>query len=89
MFGGGVTLPVGGYGFRDMEATYTGGAQRPLSGTVTVRLGEYFSGDIRTVGFSRGRVALTQQLSIEPTVSFNWHTMIERCLTRISACLTG
>jgi hypothetical protein len=70
--GPGVTLPVGGYGFRDMEATYTGGAQRPLSGTVTVRLGEYFSGDIRTVGFSRGRVALTQQLSIEPTVSFNW-----------------
>ena len=25
--GPGVTLPIGGYGFRDMEATYTGGAQ--------------------------------------------------------------
>jgi hypothetical protein len=43
-----------------------------LSGTVTVRLGQYFSGDIRTVGFSRGRVELTPQLSIEPTVSINW-----------------
>ena len=70
--GPGVTLPVGGYGFRDVEATYTGGAQRRLSGTVTVRLGQYFSGDIRTVGFSRGRVELTPQLSIEPTVSINW-----------------
>ncbi len=70
--GPGVMLPVGGYGFRDVEVTYTGGAQRPLSGTVTLRLGQYFSGDIRTLGFSRGRVELTPQLSIEPTVSINW-----------------
>ena len=70
--GPGVTLPVGGYGFRDLEATYSGGAQRALSGTVTLRVGQYFSGDIRTIGFSRGRVALTPQLSIEPTVSINW-----------------
>ena len=70
--GPGVRVPVGGYGFRDVEATYTGGAQRRLSGTVTVRLGEYFGGDIRTVGFSRGRVELTPQLSVEPTLSINW-----------------
>ena len=70
--GPGVTFPIGGYGFRDVEATYLPGAQRRLSGTFTVRVGEYFSGDIRSIGFSRGRLALTQQLSVEPTVSVNW-----------------
>ena len=68
----GVTIPVGGYGFFDTEATYTPGAQRRLTGTFTVRVGEYFNGDIRSVGFSRGRLAVTQQLSVEPTVSVNW-----------------
>ena len=70
--GPGVTLPVGGYGFRDIEATYSPGAQRRLTGTITVRVGEYFNGDIRSVGFSRGRLELTPQLSIEPTLSVNW-----------------
>ena len=67
-----VTLPAGGYSFRDVEATYSPGAQRRLTGTFTLRVGQYFSGDIRSVGFSRGRLTLTQQLSVEPTVSVNW-----------------
>ena len=70
--GPGVTLPVGGYGFRDVEASYALGAQHRLNGTFTVRAGGYFSGDIRSIGFSRGRVALTQQFSLEPSVSVNW-----------------
>ena len=68
----GVTLHVGGYGFRDVEATYSPGAQRRLTGTFMVRVGEYFSGNIRSVGFSRGRLELTPQLSVEPTLSVNW-----------------
>ena len=70
--GPGVVLPVGGYGFRDVEATYTIGAQRRLTGIVTVRGGEYFNGNIRSVGFSQGRLALTPALSVEPTLSENW-----------------
>ena len=70
--GPGVTLPLGGYRFRDVEATLSPGAQRRLTGTFTIRVGEYFNGDIRSVGFSRGRLALTRQLSVEPTVSVNW-----------------
>ena len=70
--GRGVALPVGGYSFRDVETTYALGAQHRVNGTVTVRVGEYFSGDIRSVGFSRGRVELTPQFSVEPSVSFNW-----------------
>ena len=70
--GPGVVLPVGGYGFRDVEATYQIGAQRRFTGIVTVRGGEYFNGNIRSVGFSRGRLSVTPELSIEPTVSENW-----------------
>ena len=70
--GPGVIVPVGGYSFVDVEATYALGAQHRLAGIVTMRAGEYFSGNIRSVGFSRGRLELTRQLSIEPTLSLNW-----------------
>ena len=73
--GPGVTLPVGGYSFRDVEASYTIGAQRRLTGILRVRAGQYFNGTIRSVGFSRGRLALTPELAIEPTVSVNWIEM--------------
>ena len=67
-----VTLPVGGYGFRDVELLYAPGAQRRLSGELRVLIGEYFNGSIRSLTFSRGRLELTPQLSIEPTISVNW-----------------
>ena len=67
-----VSFPAGGYSFRDVETTYTIGAQRRLTGIVRVQAGEFFSGTIRSVGFSRGRLALTPELAIEPTVSVNW-----------------
>ena len=73
--GPGVTLPVGGYGFRDIETSYTIGAQRRLTGILRVRAGQYFNGTIRSVGFSRGRLALTPELAIEPTLSINWIEM--------------
>ena len=34
--------------------------------------GGYFGGDITTVGFQRGRVAILPQMSVEPSVSVNW-----------------
>ena len=70
--GPGVTMPVGGYGFQDVEATYSLGLQRRPSGTLTVRAGEYFNGTIRSVGFSRARLSLTGRFSVEPSVSLNW-----------------
>ena len=70
--GPGLTFPVGGYGFQDMEATYTPGARRLLTGTLLVRAGEYFNGTIRSVGFSRARLPLTDQFSVESSVSLNW-----------------
>ena len=70
--GPGLTLPVGGYGFRDVELLYAPGAQRRLSGELRVLIGEYFNGSIRSLTFSRGRLEVTPQLSVEPTLSVNW-----------------
>ena len=70
--GSDVVFPVGGYSFRDVEATYALGAQHRFSGTVTVQAGGYFDGDIKSVGFSSGRLELTERFSFEPAVSVNW-----------------
>ena len=68
----GVTIPVGGYPFQDVRVSLALGQQRPLSGTLSVQHGSFFSGDKTSVGFSRGRLELTPQVSVEPSVSFNW-----------------
>ena len=68
----GVILPVGGYDFTNAEVSYSFGAQRRASGTVLFSAGRFWSGDIRTVEFTRGRVEVIPELSIEPSVSLNW-----------------
>ena len=72
-----VTIPVGGYGFQDIQASFALGSQRRLSGTFSFQHGSFFSGDKTTVGFTRGRLELTPQLSVEPSVSFNRVTLPE------------
>ena len=67
-----VTIPTGGYSFQDVTASFALGQQRTLSGSMLVQHGTFFSGDKTTVGFSRGRVELTPQLSVEPSISLNW-----------------
>jgi hypothetical protein len=71
LIGGGVTLPVGGYDFRDVTVSYQLGAQRHVSGTVAVQLGEFYDGTIQGFSYSGGRVALTKQFSLEPGVTIN------------------
>ena len=66
------TIPVGGYGFSDVELSYGFGAQRRASGTFSVRAGSFWTGDIRTVAFNQGRVEILERLSVEPSVSVNW-----------------
>ena len=67
----GVTIPVGGYGFQDVQASFTLGQQRRLSATLSVQHGSFFSGERTTVGFNRGRLELTPQFSLEPSYSYN------------------
>ncbi len=63
---------MGGYSFQDVRASYQLGFQRRLAGGLRVQHGSFFSGDRTSVDFTRGRLELTPQLSVEPGVSFNW-----------------
>jgi len=67
----GVTIPVGGYDFQDVQASYALGQQRRLSGRLSVQHGSFFSGTKTTVGFSQGRLELTPRFSLEPSYSYN------------------
>ena len=67
----GVAIQVGAYTFQDTQASFTFGQQRVLAGRVSLQHGSFFSGEKTTVGFSRGRLELTPQLSLEPSVSYN------------------
>ena len=61
-----------------------------LAGTVSLQHGSFFSGDKTTVGFSRGRLKLTPQLSVEPGVSYHRVDLPEgRFTTTLATTRTG
>jgi hypothetical protein len=68
----GVTLPVGGYDFNTASISYSLGASRRLGGTTRLEHGSFYSGDKTTVGFSGGRLEVTNQLQLQPGISLNW-----------------
>ena len=71
----------GEYTYPNMTASYTFGAQRRASGTLSVQAGDYFDGTIRSVtigssGFNTlARISLHTRLAVEPTFSI---TRVER-----------
>ena len=65
-------IPVGGYDFTAGRVGYNLGQQRSLSGNLSAEYGTFYNGHRTSVGFSRGRVNLSSQLSVEPSVSVNW-----------------
>ncbi len=65
-------IPVGGYGFTDFQVAYAIGQQRRINGQVALRRGAYFEGDLTTLELTQGRIAVLPQMSVEPTLSFNW-----------------
>ena len=66
------SVPAGGYGFNDVELSYRLGEQRRVNAGVSLQRGGYFNGNITTLAFQRGRIAVLPQMSVEPSVSFNW-----------------
>ena len=68
----GATIPAGRYSFPDVRLSYTLGFQRPYSGNLSLRLGDYYGGTLTSAGLSRGRIEVTPQISVEPSISFNW-----------------
>jgi len=69
---GGPTIAPGAYDFYNVNGGYGFGSQRKVSGTVSVGTGRYYDGDQSTLSVSGGRVQLTPQFSLEPSLALNW-----------------
>jgi hypothetical protein len=67
----GITLPAGGYRFGSAKAAFNFGKQRRLSANTSVEYGSFYNGHKTTAGIGGGRVNVTHQFSLEPTVSVN------------------
>ena len=67
----GVRIPAGGYDFQNTRVAYARAGGRKISGTSSLEVGRFFSGN-RTAAEYRGRVDFTSQLGFEPTISYNW-----------------
>jgi hypothetical protein len=42
-----------------------------VSGSLSLQIGEFYDGTIRAARYSRGRISVTDQFSLEPSVSYN------------------
>ncbi len=67
----GVVIPSGGYDTDALRVSMTFGQQRPMSGNVAVERSQFYGGHRWSYGYSRGRINIHPQLSIEPGVSMN------------------
>ena len=71
-----VTVPVGGYTYQSLLASYVLGRQHKLSGTVSFQQGSLYGGTKRTLvlggGRNGGRINFTARFAIEPNFSLNW-----------------
>ena len=77
----GVTLPVGGYGFDDVQVSYDMAQQRRVRANFSASHGTFYSGHKTTLGASGGAVRLSSQFSLEPSYSFNMVELAEGDLT--------
>ena len=77
----GITVPGGGYEYATTRAAYTFGQQRPLSGSVSLEHGEFYSGHKTSFAISQGRLNFSPQLSLEPTYTGNWVNLAEGAST--------
>jgi hypothetical protein len=69
---GPLVLPAGGrYTFDTFRAGYNIGQQRPVAANLTAEFGTFYTGHKTSFSAARGRVPITNQLSVEPTYSFN------------------
>jgi hypothetical protein len=67
----GVTIPTGSHQFTNALLSYALGAQRPVSGTLSLQAGNFYNGTLTAVGYSAARVSVLKQFSFEPTISIN------------------
>jgi hypothetical protein len=67
----GVRLPIGGYAFDNLRVAFNMGQQRRFGFNVSADYGTFYNGHKTTLSVSRGRMAFTPQLSVEPTYTVN------------------
>ena len=75
--GAGVILPIGSYSFDTFRIGYNLAQQHLVSANLTAEFGTFYNGHKTTVSAARGRVPITNQLSVEPTYSVNHVTLVE------------
>jgi hypothetical protein len=66
-----VVLPVGSYEFANRRVGYNFGQQRFMAANVTVEHGTFYSGTRRALTINQGRVKISNQVSLQPSYSFN------------------
>lgn len=76
----GVTVPVGGYDFDDVQVVYDLGPQRRISGSVSATRGAFYAGDRTGLSYS-GRIKFSPQLALEPRVSVDRGNLPEGLFT--------
>jgi hypothetical protein len=72
-----VIVPVGGYDWETLRLAFDMRPQRPAAANFAVEHGTFYSGHRTAVSASRGRLAISPSLSIEPTYSVNWVELAE------------
>ena len=77
----GVTIPIGPYDFATTRIGYVGGQQRKISGEIVYEFGPFYDGDRRTLSVNNGRVQVTPQVSLEPSLSINWVELVQGSFT--------
>jgi hypothetical protein len=77
---GGPMLPIGVYEFNEGEVQFNAGAQRAVSGRLTLTAGEFYSGHRQQFEYN-GRVKVSGQLAFEPRILASHITLPEEAFT--------
>ncbi len=70
-----LTISPGAYSFVNTRVVYALAQQRVMAGGLTFDRGGFFGGNRTSVGYFRGRLGITPQLTVEPSISVNWFSM--------------
>jgi uncharacterized protein DUF5916 len=77
----GIVLPIGGYDYDTVRVGWNLGLQRAVAGNFLAEYGTFYSGTRAALSVSRGRVAVSPQLAVEPTYTVNWVDLAEGAFT--------
>ncbi|MEQ1758933.1 MAG: DUF5916 domain-containing protein [Vicinamibacterales bacterium] len=69
--GPGVTLPSGGYAYRNVKVNYNMSQGHAVGANITFDRGSFYNGDKTSLSIARGRVRVSSRMSAEPTYSVN------------------